>query len=156
MPRLEKLLWDSLQPRPALPLHESIQQVTSIPYIAVCQTKDVNRPCPQRMRHAKPQSSPANSSGREDRVGMTLRGEILISEAALRPEGEEKRAGATSGACPSLSTPPWALIPECSPAWAFLAADGSGLWTHFPRRHISFEWEVSQAHVADPRLALFS
>lgn len=39
LPRLEKLRWDSLQPWPPLPLHEGIQQVTSSPYIAVCQTK---------------------------------------------------------------------------------------------------------------------
>lgn len=39
---------------------------------------------------------------------------------------------------------------------AFLATDDSGLWAHFPRRHISFEWEVSQAHIPDPKLALLS
>lgn len=47
LPRLEKLRWDILQPWSPQPLHEGIQQVTSIPYIvAVCQTKGHKSPLP--------------------------------------------------------------------------------------------------------------
>lgn len=64
--------------------------------------KDINRPC-LRLRHAKPQSSPASGSGGEDGVRMTLRGEILISEAAFRPVrlGKEK-AGKTEQELPQM------------------------------------------------------
>lgn len=46
-------------------------------------------------------------------------------------------------------------VPRVRPL-AFSMADGSGLWAHFPRSHIAFEWEVLQAHVPDPKLALLS
>lgn len=86
---------------------------------------------------------------------MTLRGTIPISEAAFTPVREKKRAGASSDAFPSLSIPPWALIPECSPwhSWPLMVL-GSGII--FPEDTISFEWEVSQAHVPDLKLVLFS
>lgn len=72
---------------------------------------------------------------------------------------EKERLGNQSRSCLGCLPKPEHTIMGSDPRvrpLAFSVADGSGLWTHFPRSHIAFEWEVPQAHVPDPKLALLS